>query len=106
MTQTCDDMVTVNAPPPCGTYAAYQRHVKRREPIDQACREANRRYMADWRSRDGQAQRRDRNHMRAREDQAARQGRQAQALLWLLRNGHRDVAIMLGLLPDDGTATA
>ena len=45
-------------------------------------------------------------HMRAREDQAARQGRQAQALLWLLRNGHRDVAVILGLLPDDGTATA
>jgi WhiB family redox-sensing transcriptional regulator len=27
--------------PPCGTPAAYQRHLRREEPIDQACREAN-----------------------------------------------------------------
>ena len=52
--------------PPCGTYAAYQRHYKRGQPIDQECRDANRRYMADWRSRDGEAQRRDRNLNRAR----------------------------------------
>ena len=28
----------VNAPP-CGTYAAYQRHYRRGQPIDQECRE-------------------------------------------------------------------
>ena len=27
-------------------------------------------------------------------------------LLWLLRHDRRDVAVILGLLPDDGTATA
>lgn len=27
---------------PCGTYAAYQRHVRRHEPIDQECRDAKR----------------------------------------------------------------
>ena len=53
-------------PPPCGTYAAYQRHYKRGQPIDQECRDANRRYMADWRARNGEAQRRDRNLNRAR----------------------------------------
>ncbi|AMW11649.1 hypothetical protein A4E84_20410 [Streptomyces qaidamensis] len=26
---------------PCGTRAAYQRHVRKKEPIDAACREAN-----------------------------------------------------------------
>ena len=31
-------------------------------------------------------------------------GTRAQALLYLLRRGHRDIAIMLGLLPD-GSAT-
>lgn len=29
-------------PLPCGTPAAYQRHIRRREPIDDACRKANR----------------------------------------------------------------
>jgi len=29
-------------PAPCGTTAAYQRHVRRGEPIDDACREASR----------------------------------------------------------------
>jgi hypothetical protein len=28
-------------PPPCGTRAAYQRHLRRREPVDEACRAAN-----------------------------------------------------------------
>ncbi|MGW6009665.1 WhiB family transcriptional regulator [Streptomyces sp. NPDC055210] len=34
---------------PCGTRAAYQRHVRRKEPIDDACRAAN--------TRDGRAYR-------------------------------------------------
>ena len=45
----------------------------------------------------------------AEADQQIRQERRTKALLWLLRHGpepDRDVAIMLGLLPDDGTATA
>lgn len=29
-------------PSPCGTYSAYQRHVKKKEPIDEACRTAKR----------------------------------------------------------------
>ncbi|MFE8012715.1 WhiB family transcriptional regulator [Streptomyces antibioticus] len=28
-------------PAPCGTRAAYQRHLRRREPVDEACRSAN-----------------------------------------------------------------
>ncbi|MXM67026.1 hypothetical protein GR925_27255 [Streptomyces sp. HUCO-GS316] len=28
-------------PAPCGTRAAYQRHLRRREPVDDACRAAN-----------------------------------------------------------------
>ncbi|MFF3939823.1 WhiB family transcriptional regulator [Streptomyces phaeofaciens] len=28
-------------PPPCGTRAGYQRHLRRREPVDEACRAAN-----------------------------------------------------------------
>lgn len=35
---------------PCGTYAAYQRHVRHREPIDAACRAANTAHVAAWRS--------------------------------------------------------
>lgn len=66
MTQTCDNMLAVPNPPPCGTYAAYQRHYRRGQPIDQACRDANRRYMADWRSRDGGPQRYSRRYNRAR----------------------------------------
>ena len=31
---------------PCGTYGAYQRHLKRREEVDQACRDAARAYVA------------------------------------------------------------
>lgn len=32
---------TGRRPAPCGTRSAYQRHVKKREPIDDACRAAN-----------------------------------------------------------------
>jgi len=31
-----------NALAPCGSLAAYRRHLRRQEPIDEACREANR----------------------------------------------------------------
>lgn len=27
---------------PCGTYGAYQRHRRKKEPVDEACRAANR----------------------------------------------------------------
>lgn len=36
---------------PCGTRSAYTRHLSRGEPIDDACREANRAYAADYRRR-------------------------------------------------------
>jgi hypothetical protein len=39
----------------CGTRSAYQRHVKRGEPVDEACRAANRRAWADYRRRKGAA---------------------------------------------------
>ena len=29
---------------PCGTDAAYARHIRRREPVDEACQEAHRHY--------------------------------------------------------------
>jgi hypothetical protein len=32
---------------PCGTLSAYQRHFRKGEPIDDACREANARWKAD-----------------------------------------------------------
>lgn len=36
---------------PCGTPAAYQRHKRRREPVDQACQDARRAYGRRLRSR-------------------------------------------------------
>ncbi|MGW7262143.1 WhiB family transcriptional regulator [Streptomyces sp. NPDC054842] len=36
-------------PPPCGTRAAYQRHLRRREPVDEACRAANSRSAGRYR---------------------------------------------------------
>lgn len=36
-------------PAPCGTRAAYQRHLRRREPIDDACRAANARSAGHYR---------------------------------------------------------
>jgi len=35
----------------CGTYAGYQMHHKRGEPIDEACAQANRAYQQDYRHR-------------------------------------------------------
>lgn len=35
---------------PCGTRAAYERHRRRREFIDEACTEANRTHQAEWRA--------------------------------------------------------
>ncbi|OIJ62727.1 WhiB family transcriptional regulator [Streptomyces mangrovisoli] len=36
-------------PAPCGTRAAYQRHLRRREPVDEACRAANARSAGRYR---------------------------------------------------------
>ena len=36
---------------PCGTRAAYQRHKESGEPVDEACRAANRTYQAKWKRR-------------------------------------------------------
>lgn len=36
---------------PCGSYAGYRGHVKRGEEPCEPCRDANRRYMADYRTR-------------------------------------------------------
>lgn len=35
--------------PECGTYSAYNRHYRRREPIDPACRAAATQYMRGYR---------------------------------------------------------
>lgn len=35
---------------PCGTTAQYQQHVKNGEPVDDACRDANRSYHAQYRA--------------------------------------------------------
>lgn len=43
-------------PAPCGTNAAYARHIVRREPVDQACRDAHNAYGRD-RNRTGRARR-------------------------------------------------
>lgn len=37
--------------PPCGTYEAYNRHTKRGEYIDEACKEAGRRHRAARKAR-------------------------------------------------------
>lgn len=36
---------------PCGTYARYQSHKRKGEPIDEDCDRANREYQEEWRSR-------------------------------------------------------
>jgi hypothetical protein len=35
---------------PCGTYAGYQRHLRRDEPSCQPCRDAAAAYQREWRS--------------------------------------------------------
>ncbi|MFF3311442.1 WhiB family transcriptional regulator [Streptomyces sp. NPDC002952] len=40
---------TARRPLPCGTRAAYQRHLRRREPVDDACRAANARSAGRYR---------------------------------------------------------
>ncbi|MFJ3222798.1 WhiB family transcriptional regulator [Streptomyces sp. NPDC086783] len=40
---------TARRPLPCGTRAAYQRHLRRREPVDDACRAANARSAGQYR---------------------------------------------------------
>lgn len=47
MTDTVEQAIT------CGTYAAYQRHYKAGETIDEACRRAAADYTAGWRVRTG-----------------------------------------------------
>ncbi len=42
---------------PCGTAAAYDRHVKRKEPKDDACRAANARRKREARATTGKARR-------------------------------------------------
>lgn len=44
-------------PQPCGTPAAYRRHLRRGEPIDDACRAGHNRAAAESRRRDRQRQR-------------------------------------------------
>lgn len=36
---------------PCGTYGAYQRHLKANEPVDEACAAARDEYMEEYRER-------------------------------------------------------
>lgn len=49
----------MNGEAPCGTYAAEQRHRRRGEPVDEACRAARREYMSTYRA-DPEVQKRDR----------------------------------------------
>lgn len=35
---------------PCGTYAAYRRHLRRREPVDEACRLANNQTLREYKA--------------------------------------------------------
>ena len=52
--------------PPCGTYAAYQRHKKLRDQIDDACRRANTEYKRRYRRTRPDAKERDRIYSIAR----------------------------------------
>ena len=52
--------------PPCGTYNAYQRHVKHNEPTDPACKEANRLYGIAYRSKNPQDRSRYNDYGKAR----------------------------------------
>jgi hypothetical protein len=56
----------------CGTYAAYQRHIRRREPIDQSCRDANAAYMREYRAGNHGVYRREAAAMAARHRAQAR----------------------------------
>lgn len=62
---------------PCGTYAAYQRHLRRAEPIDPECRKAQAVYQATWRAANPKQRDRERAVTRA-----------ASRALWLLKADH------------------
>jgi len=53
MPETAVQPVAAAEPSSCGTYGAAQRHRRRGEPLDQACKDARRDYMRDFRSRTG-----------------------------------------------------
>lgn len=36
---------------PCGTRTAYHRHLRRDEPVDGPCSDANAQYAREWRAR-------------------------------------------------------
>jgi hypothetical protein len=63
---------------PCGTHSAYQRHVRRGEPIDNACREAHRLYQAAFRASNPALQEKERRETAARS-----------RALWRLAGEHR-----------------
>lgn len=52
---------------PCGTYAAYCRHYKRGEPVDDPCREARNEYVAELRRTNHNTVQRARRTRRMRE---------------------------------------
>ncbi|WP_051734993.1 MULTISPECIES: hypothetical protein [Streptomyces] len=96
---------TVSAPSPrplaaCGTNAAYKRHVRKREPIDPACRAAHTRADRATRGAEGppvQAMAADPTQWTAGERRAAI------TVAAHVRAGEvRDVLILLGLLPPEG----
>ncbi|MFE3036671.1 WhiB family transcriptional regulator [Streptomyces canus] len=47
--RTRPEAVPRKGPAPCGTRAAYQRHLRRGEPVDEACRHANARDVGRYR---------------------------------------------------------
>ena len=48
--------------PVCGTYAGYQRHKKRGEPVDDECRLARNAYMAAYRASSARVREADRGY--------------------------------------------
>lgn len=58
---------------PCGTVSGYARHVRRREPIDQACRDAHVEYHRQYRA----------THPRRLESEAAQHRAKYRALVEL-----------------------
>lgn len=43
--------------PPCGTYRAHQRHKRRGEPVDDECRLAANEFVAQWRAKNAERNR-------------------------------------------------
>jgi hypothetical protein len=75
--------------PPCGTYAAYQRHKRKGEPSDDACREANRRYSAERRASSPAARGYDRQYNQARAGALEELGRKHSAEFHRLLDRYR-----------------